>query len=526
MDSTELMGLAQWTPSQAEFCVPFAFKGNGQGASGPSVDEVGSLSPLLQRRMWSYRFYVACCPEYPEGYWLDISGTAGGTILDEKDLSYTVTLPKDGQTTQCLDIPVVQIRPMQDVANGNPKGWPFISRFAGASEMEQVLYGAYMDFCDNMLHPHVYIRSTASVDDDDWFDRTRPIILHPSDQEPTYEHFPSLPPIMPILEDLNQRQDVISGLTATAQGLDSSNSISGVAKNAVVRQAQISMSGFQQNLHAGMTRGWRIKCQLVQKDFSVPQLMQYTGSEGSDEPQWWTGENFAGVDRVGIQPGTGTMMTPESKAQYVAFLQQQQWLAPDAAAEVALPGIRSDLGLPEDPFVAGIERSIDAWLLGPSEEWLQQSQQQAQERQAFQQQAQVASQQAAAVGQMPPVMQPPMLAPLPSPFVPKPNDAEPAKAMVVMKRLSKLFEQPEFANFPPEWQALPAQVYQAAAQALQPPPVLPKGVTITAKGDQTNIGQEEYAAMHPQAPAPQSQSQQQAKPMPQAHGPAQPQPPR
>jgi len=404
MDKDDLAALASWKPSQSELIVPFALRSSGEGQSGPGLEEVGSFAPLLQRRMWSYRLYIACCPEYPEGYQLDISGAQGGTVLDETVLEYTVELPDAGQEARCMDIPVVQIRPQQDVAGGNPKGWPFIARFAGASELASVLYGAFADFCDNMLHPHVFLRSTVAVDDDDWFDRTRPIILHPQDQPPFYEQFPNMPPVIQFLENLNQRDDVMSGLTATAQGLDSSNSVSGIAKNAVVRQAQISMSGFQQNLLAGFSRGWRIKCQLVQASFTIPQLMDYTGQEGSDEPTWWTGENFAGVDRVGIQPGTGTMMTPETKAQYVAFLQGQQWLPPDQAADVALPGIRSDLGLPQDPFVAAVERSVSNWLQGPPEGWIEANALYQQQLQAYQVQQQQMQQQAQA--QQPPPVDP------------------------------------------------------------------------------------------------------------------------
>lgn len=499
MSMEDLGALASWKPAQSDIVVPYAFRGLQEGMTGPSLDEVGSLSPLLQRRMFCYRLYVAKAPEYPAGYQLDISGANGGTVLGESDMEYTVTLPTQGKTTRCKDIPVVQIRPMQDVDGGNPKGWPFISRFAGASEAESTLYSAFMDICDNMLHPHVFIHSTASVDDDDWFDRSVPIILHPNDKPPTYEQFPNLPPILPLIENLDVKQDTISGLTSTAQGLDSSNSISGVAKNLTIRQALISLSGFQQNLHAGMTRGWRIKCQLAQAEFTTAQLIEYAGTASSQQPTWWTGEDFAGVDRIGIQPGTGSMMTPEGKAQYVAFLQSQQWLAPDQAAAVALPGIKMDLGLPEDPYEASIEREVAAWLQGPTDEWNAASQQQeqvtAQAQTAYQQQTAAVAPQYAAQGLQPPTFVPPVQAPLPTPFTPRPNDAEPAKATVVMKRLSKLFEDPQYAKFPPAWQALPVVPYQTAVQALQPPPQLPHGVTISAKGDASNIAGEEQAAI-------------------------------
>src|ERR1700730_10119870 len=90
--------------------------------------------------------------------------------------------------------------------------------------------------------------------------------------------------------------------------------------------------------------------------------------------------------------------------------------------------------------------------------------------------------------------------PPPFPFMSKPNDGEPQKATIVMRRLSKLFEDPEYAKQPPEWQGPLIADYSGAVQALQPPPVLPKGVMIQAKGDASTIGPEEQAAMHPTQP--------------------------
>lgn len=414
MSAQDLQALAQWKPPMHERAIPYALRaGIAEGASGPSVDEVGSLSPLLQRRMFSYRLYVKKSPEYSAGYYLDISGaniggtTAGkGMVLDEGDMEYQVKLPVGGKDIRCKEIPVVMIRPIQDVRGGDPTGWPFIHRFAGSSDAEATLLSAFMDVCDNMLHPHVFLRSTASVDEDDWADRTMPIILAPGDPEPTYERFPTLPPILPLVEHLDTRSDTISGLTGTAQGLDSSNSVSGVAKNATIRQALVALSGFQQNFHAGFTRGGRIKCQLAQAEFTTPQLLKFSGSEGSNETKYWTGEDLAGIDDLGIQPGTGTMMTPEGKAQYVAFLQSQTWMTPDVAAEVALPGIRMDLGLPENPFEQSIERAVGTWLEGPPDGWMEAKQGQDQLMQGYQ--SELAQWQS---GQMPAPQPPPVQPP-------------------------------------------------------------------------------------------------------------------
>ncbi len=398
MDMTQLLALTAWKPTLSDQTIPFMFRALADsGSSGPSLDDVGSFSPLLQRRMFAYLFYVGCSPEYDTGYWVAVNGASGGSVLGEGDLEYTVKLPSGGKETRCRDIPLVMIRPMQDVEGGDPTGWPFISRFAGSSEATATLMAAFMDVCDNMLHPHVYIGSTVSIDEDEWFDRSMPIMLNPDDKPPTYEEFPTLPPILPLVQELHKQDDTVSGLTATAQGLDSSNATSGTAKNATIRQALISLSGFQQNLQAAQTRGARIKCQIVQDEWSTPQLMEATGEAGSFEPEWWTGENFAAVeDRLGLQPGTGTMMTPEGKAQYIAFLQQQRWMQPDEGAEIVLPGIRMDLGLPENPFEQAIERSIGVFMKGPPQGWLDMQKAYLAAVQAYQvQQAQIAQEQQA-----------------------------------------------------------------------------------------------------------------------------------
>jgi hypothetical protein len=143
---------------------------------------------------------------------------------------------------------------------------------------------------------------------------------------------------------LQTRQDTASGLTATAQGLDTESSQSGIAKRLTVRQAQISLAGIQQQLHAAFTRGWRIQCQIAQADFTTPQLMQFSGEDASNQEQWWTGEDFAGIDDIGIEPGTGTMMTAEDKANYAAFLQGQTWLTGEQAGDIAMAGHLERLG--------------------------------------------------------------------------------------------------------------------------------------------------------------------------------------
>lgn len=513
MSDTELMALCAWKPPVADVIVPFAFKGGtAEGMTGPDLATVGNFSPILQRRMFFYRFYVRKCREYPRGLKIDVSGANGGTILAREPMEYAVQEPEGGTAARCMDIPLVHVVPSQDVTDLDPMGWPFSARFDGSAQASASLMAGYLDALDRMAHPHVFIRSTSTVDEDEWYDRSKPIVLSPDSQEPTYEKFPQLPPIVEVDEYLQTRQDTSSGLTATAQGLDTKTSESGIAKRLTVRQAQISLAGIQQQLHAAFTRGWRIVAQLVQAKFTTPQVMSPSGEESSDEAEWWTGEDFAGIDDIGIASGSGTMMTAEDKANYVAFLQEQQWLSPDRAAEIGVSGIARDIGLPRDAVEAGIERSVALWLKGPpNPEWIGQYQQwkaaQTQYQAAVQQYNQANQLYQTAVqmrglvaGGAPPIAlgpeqqnaeamlryqmavewvqanpqapfsppQPPQAPQIPmpwTPFPPRPNDTEPEVAARWMKRLSHLQFSPSYTKQPQEWREIADTRYNQARQA-------------------------------------------------------------
>lgn len=481
MSPTELASLASWRPALSEIIVPFLFRGgNADGMTGPALDEVGTFSPILQRRMFFYTMYIPATPEYDEGLHLDVSGMNGGTILHREGLDYTVTMPNGDQELRCRDIPIVQITPCQDITDMDPMGFPFISRFSGSAEAAATLYAAYADYLDRGLHPHVFIHSDTPVDDDDWANRMVPIILNPGDPPPNYEIIPPPPDIVRVAGDMHQQQDVASGLNETAQGLETDSSVSGIAKNITVQQAAVQLSDILQQSNQAFTRGWRIECQIAQAKFTTPQLLSYDGTGGASEEVWFKGEDLAGIDDIGIEPGTGTMMTAEGKAQYVSFMQANGWITSDRAAEVGVTGIARDLGLPPDPIEQAINRAVTGWLKGPPEGWELQEQQYQEQVAAYTQatmptvQAHAEQDAQAQLGGAPPAP-PPALPPPPqrpwSPFSPRPNDTEPGVALAWVRRLSKLMLSPEYDAAIPAWKTLVDEKYLTARQAIQPPPM-------------------------------------------------------
>lgn len=548
MSATELAGLASWRPSFADMIVPFTFRGGlADGMTGPALDDVGTWSPLLQRRMYFHRCIIRKSSEYPDGLKLDITGANGGLRLGQKTMEYTVTLPTAGKAVRCRDIPFVQVTPQQDVEGLDPMGWPFEARFDGSAQADATLIGHYLDALERMANPHVFIRSMTAVDEDEWFDRSKPIVIGPSDQMPFYEQFSPLPPVVQFSEYLQQRQDTSSGLTATAQGLESPNSESGIAKRLTVRQAQISLAGIQQQLHGAFTRGWRIQCQIAQAEFTTPQLIQFSGEDASNEEQWWTGEDFAGIDdRIGIEPGTGTFMTAEDKANYIAFMQGQGWLDAEKAGDIGVTGIARDLGLPTDVTVAAIERAIATWLKGPPEGWegqwnaySMQKQQYDQVMGAYQQEAQSfqagqqnraiamvgddekASQPPSADGGPPksngpdqqvrqakvalatnpgpaqPPQPPQIQAPQKpwTPFEDRPSDTEPQRAAKWMKELGDLQMSPRYSSMKPAWRQCADEKYSTSRQAI--------AIATGASPNNPQAGQppsQQQPAKKPQAP--------------------------
>jgi hypothetical protein len=459
MTQAQLQGLASYRTPYPNMIVPPGFLGGvAEGQSGPSMAQVGSLSPLLQRRMYFLRFYIKPGKsEYQNGLCLDVSGANGGTILKRETMDYTVSLPSEkGTISRCRAIPVVQETPNDDITGMDPMGWPLEARFAGSSEASATLIAAHLDAINQRLHPHVIFRSTTNVDEDDWADRETPIILDPSAQEPSYEQFPPMPDVDTPVEMLYKAMDSAASLGDTAQGLETPTSVSGVSKQITVQQAKIGLSGVQQRHNAAKCRAWMICLQIMQAKFSTPQLIRFSGEDGSDAEQWWTGDDLAGVpDDIGIEPGTGSMLTAESKAQLAAYAQAQQWVTPKEAGKIAMSGIGGDLGTPPDPVEQMIERTVGAVLDGPPKGWMETYASQQQATQAFavqQQQYAGIAQQAQLRGVLPPQAPvAPQFPPLPSPFVSQPVDTDPTIAQKWVDRLTALIVSPAFRALPDPW---------------------------------------------------------------------------
>lgn len=526
LTSEQLSELCDWTPPRYLALLPPALRARWKQATGAARDVEGGAND--ERLFFFYQLYVKADTDYPRGASCCVSGAFGGFLVGRDTLSARITRPaQDRQDATVTDIrirtiPVVQITLVQDPKGQDPTGEALVARFAGAGEAGAQLMSAYMEAIDITLHPARFFPSTSPVEGTD-IDNSRatgePVIVLSKDDYPQYEQAPPMPAnTLQVAQWLYDQSDLIAGLRGSIQNAGQSADLSGVSRKVEIRQALQSLSRSQQAVNAAYQRHWRIKCQLAMASFSAPQQLAYVGEDGSYKQEWWTGNDFALVaEDVRIQAGTGTMMSPQDKVQYVAAMRGYGFMTPDEALDAARPTFAGTLGLPDDPHVQRLERQVGSWLEGPPEGWAQQAQafdvvqqQNAAAQQQFeqaQQQYQMAYQNTViADGGAPPVglgpesqnaeamqryqaavlalrfsplgppPQPPVPAPLPplwTPFAALPVDDLPQVAQVRLRRLGKVMAQVRFAAQPPRWQQELVSAFQRSRQVLalaqQPP---------------------------------------------------------
>lgn len=455
MEQQELDSLTDWTPTRYLVLLPPFQRARWKVDAGGPKDKTTD-----ERIIFFYKVIVKACPASKHGAEVYVTGAFGGRILDKKILSAVVQIPASDGTgpkteVQCMDLPLIQFTPRADPDERDPRGRPYIEMFCGATEFDAALGTAFLEALDLWLHPDTYIPSTSTVQGfqvaesratGDAIPITRP------EDKPTFGNQPPLPPGFFDALDRNQSAiESIASLNKPVTGADNQAEVSGKARIIAVRQAMVGLARMQHPIMAAVSRYYRIKTQLAKRDYTTEQMVRYVGEDGAYKVEKFQGVGFALVGDVSIRPGTGTMLPPEQKVQYLGNLQAAGMLPADEASEAARPAFAKRLGLPDNPHQQFIERCVALWLDGPSPEWLAAFD-------AFEQAQQVQEQamaQVQAQGIVPPEGAPapaPLVQPPPSPFPDRPNDTEPAIAALWVRRLSKVMSTVKFSAMPLQWQ--------------------------------------------------------------------------
>ena len=484
-----LSSLCDWNPPRFLVLLPPFQQARWKLTSGTDKEKQGSSD---ERIMFYYRVYVTGCPENPRGADVVMTGAQGGQVLHRELLAATVEVdpqaamqgtaagpaPAPGavpseteaaprkkiKEVRNMDIPITQVTPRADPDGRDPSGLSYMWLFSGATEYNAALETSFLEMLALWTHPDSYMPSTSPVQSYQIAESRasgQPIpILRPEDR-PFYGNQPEIPAILiNALDHNNQAVRSIASMDKAISGQEDKTKESGKALQIAVQQGQVGLSRMQGPVNTARARDARITIQLAMRDFKTPQTVRYVGEDGSYKAEEWTGVDFALVGNVRIKAGTGTLMAPDAKVQYLGNLRTAGLISPDEAAEAARPSFSGRLGLAEDPHRQYIERCVETWLDGPPEGWegtWAQHKDAIKQYEAMtapmQQQAQANADQAAAQGIGIPAL-PPLPPPPPAPWTPfqtRPNDDEPQIAQIWVARLSKVISTVKYTQFSPAW---------------------------------------------------------------------------
>jgi hypothetical protein len=485
LDEKKLKALTEWKPRRWQAIVTETLRPKDGSSDGDLSDDT-----LL---FWYHKF-CRITPDYPDGAEIAVNGAGlegngadAGFILTRDTLREDVELEDGSLVPVLMEPPIVQFRSLLDVETGDPFGDTPVKQFGGANEIRAHLYVAALEDIDVRLHPNTFLTSTSNLTREDLSRRDdTPLEVLTKDDMPIFEQRPQPPQyLVPMLERVEKDMNIGANLNETAQALDSSYSASGEAKKVAINQAKVQLAQDWQGFISGYCQYQKVKLQLAQARLKTPQLVRLAGENRAYQSSHFVGSDMVGVSAVSLMPGSGTMMAPAEKAQYIAQFQGQAWIEPDVAGELARSSMSDDLGLPPSPHEEHIDRCIADWLEGPPDGWeeaYQHNQTLEQQTQEYQSQLQQGvsslSQSMVAGGADPNEAQqlatqhvqgtlggPPQPVDLPNPFEARANDEEPAVAKIQAMKLSKLMSTVEYKKQPKFWRLVIDEKYQSAAYA-------------------------------------------------------------
>jgi len=425
--------LAAWEPKRGADLLPMNFK----ALRLQSRTNRKGQRPSPYALCWCYARYQAVSPEYPEGAYLY---AADSRVFARGPWAQTVTGADGLEKVELLDLPLVQVRPKEDLQNGDYGGDAMIGLFAPGDEYRAQIMAGVLESLDQVLHPATFLSATSPIQPGQiQFSRETDTPIHVMNVQtdaPKFEEPRNLPAMaLDLHERVTQEMDNASGLQQVAQGVADASVQSGIHAREVIEQSLVALGSTFRTYNDGYKRLWRLKLQLARAFFDVPQQVRYVGDDGVAMARAFAGSDFHGVEDVDVRRGTGTMMSATAKQAFVAALRMQYpgQISEADAYDMVLGNVAGIMGAQDNPHRTRVLRQISAWKDGPA-------------------------------------------GPGVNPFVPPlPVDTRLDVAAIRERELGRTMASTAFAKQDPAWQALLVAEYMRMTQALTPPPAGPSG---------------------------------------------------
>lgn len=367
-----------WRPEESRSGAPSDSAGDRLRAGTSSAS--GDLDD--QARLCTLSLYFRSHSAYPTGAYIVVSGDH---VLYRESWSGMVEQPERqedpsvvgaiGQRAvnvveECLDLPIAQIRQLDDDVDDDPMGIGLVNELGEIDEQRAYILNAWNDHLDRAGHPIPFVPLGSIINPGVLQQRSGdPVYFNPQGK-PEYER---VEPFSPDGKEFFDRTTTAGndsvGLQQTAQGTEVSSVTSGAQAAVVVQQAAQNMSAIKHNLADGTERFWRIVTQLIRVFFTIPMQAKYLGEDGSWRLTEWSRADLGSTRIVKIKAGTFTQLTAEQKEAKADKQLQTQVIDQAQYRDIIASGIRPVLGLKENPHVVRVKRQISLWDDGPPEGW-------------------------------------------------------------------------------------------------------------------------------------------------------------
>jgi hypothetical protein len=459
MAPADLNALCDWTPQRFLVLLPPFQRARWKITDGREKEKAGSSD---ERIFFYYHILQRATPDYPKGADVVVTGAKGGLVLSRELLASEVEVNKgQGKTKElrCREIPVVQVTPRGDPNGRDPSGLAFLEQFVGATENNATLAMGFAENIDKINHTPFAVPSTSPIEGwqvEDARATGDMLIVTTKEDMPQQLETPQLPSAFFNMYELSDEAiNSIAAQERAAQGSENSQERSGKALQIAISRNNVANTPMLTPVNNAVARWNRIKLELAMAYYTTPQLIRYEGEDGAYKQDEFSGVDFALVGKVSIKAGTGTMMPPGEKVNYLGNLRANAMIDDDETREAARPAFAKQLGLSPNPHEQYVERCLQAWLKGPPEGWM-----------PPQPQIDPMTGQPAI---NPQTGQPAMAPASWTPFQPRPNDTEPRIAAIWMRKLSDAMSTVKYDRYrkeAPQWVALFDQQYMTARQAV------------------------------------------------------------
>lgn len=404
--------------------------------------------------------YRTACVEYPKGCY--VVTAAGKYVLHRQPWSAVTVGQQGAEVEEMLDLPLSQVRQLDDHQLDDPYGSCFMAKVGPMDEIRASIWGALLDYLDRFLRPNVYLPLGSNIQPGQSNKRDGTPILYNAAGKPEFEVIPPFPREgHEALAFVSREMDSAVGLEQAAQGVATPSVQSGRHAQQIIEQALVALSGVKHNSDDAFIRLNRVILQLYRAFYTVPQRLKYFGVDGRYKEREWTRADLGTSRDIRLRRGTSTLLPMSAK---IAIAREELEIAakfgdPEAYQRykhVTSANLSPTIGEEDDPVALRVRQQIADWEEGPAESV---------EAEAA---SYVPQPETDALGQ--PVLDPATGEPVSAPhpltragaalFAPRANDEMPTIAPIRLRELSQAMCGARYAKQAPEWRAAYDQEFE------------------------------------------------------------------